>query len=278
MKKNNKKNKSETWFEAWAKNNKYSIGFCAKIIIPLFILVATCIITPYINAYLNSKNVTVDDSDDKVVDDGRVKSGIASYESNFIDNKWTEDKRWIQNEQEFVFIPDETKKGGPKMDFKDLANDNFRLTLEFEPVTNENNKNNEINLVIHIGDLYEIVLGDGNRKNFYLKSDGKYISEIKTKLNIIPFEHPIMFDEWTRIEINQDVSNNSKTRSIKVSFYYCPFIFGKYGCNKNQPEIYLFEIDDSSDPEKVLRLISIGLRNSSSVIKTKLYYFELENR
>ncbi|MCK5466505.1 hypothetical protein KAI56_03355, partial [Candidatus Parcubacteria bacterium] len=198
--------------------------------------------------------------------------------SDFLDDKWEMDKRWIQDGQDFIFIPDETRKGGPRIDFKEPVSDNFHLAFDFELVKNENNKNNEINLVIYVDDLYEIVLGDGNRENFYLKSDGKYVSEIKTRLNIIPFEHPIMFDEWTRIEINQNVSKNSKTRSIKVSFNYCPSIFGKDECNKNQPEIYLFEIDDSPDPEKISRLISIGLRNSSNVIKTKFHYFELENR
>ena len=277
MKKKKKKKKNK--YEEWAGNNQHFSALINRIVTVLLLFFNSLI--SYSNYSLCSQ-LTVKDILNQKETIGQVKGELignsTECDSNFLDNKWAEDERWLKNEQEFIFIPDETKKGGPKMDFKNLANDNFKLTFKFEPVTNENNKNNEINLVIYIGDLYEIVLGDGNRKNFYLKSDGKYISEIKTKLNIIPFEHPIMFDEWTTIEIDQNVSSNSKTRSIKVSFDYCPFIFGKYGCNKNQPEIYLFEIDDSSDPEKVLRLISIGLRNSSSVIKTKLYYFELENR
>jgi len=278
MKKNNKK-KKDNIFEAWTERNKHSINFVAKIIIPCISIIALCIIVPYVDLYLNSKNKIVDDnSQNRENKDGQVKSETAPYESNFIDNKWTEDKRWIQNEQEFTFIPDETGKGGPKIDFKNSVSDNFHLTFDFEPVANENNKNNEINLVIYVGDLYEIVLGDGNRENFYLKADGKYISDIKNNLNKNAFEHPIMFDEWTKVDISQSVVQDSKKRSVNVSFIYCPYIFGFSNCEKNEPEIFYFEIDDSSDPEKVSRIISLGLRNSSNVIKTKFHYFELQNR
>lgn len=280
-----KKNKKINKFEKWAKDNKYSIGFFAKIIIPTISLIVICIFVPYINLYLDSKSAKVEENDNQNQEnkDGQVKSKFiennSECDSDFLDdNKWGKDERWIQNGQEFVFIPDKTKKGGPRMDFKDLVSDNFHLAFDFKSVANENNKNNEINLVVYIGDLYEIVLGDGNRENFYLKSNGKFVPDIKNNLYKNTFEHPIMFDQWMTIEINQYVPENSQRRTISVSFYYCPYISGKDECNKGEPEIYSFEINDSSNPEKVSRLIGIGLRNSDSVIKNKFLCFELENR
>lgn len=260
------KKKKTNKLEKWSKRNFYSytffFGFCTVI------LYAYSINKP-IEVYLP---MNTGDKSEEVI--------IPECDSNFLDDKWEKDEWWIQNGQEFTFVPEVTnKKGGPMMSYKEeKVSDNFHLTLDFESIANVNNKNNEINLVVYVGNLYEIILGDGNRENFYLKSNGKYVPDIKNNLNKNTLEHSIMFDEWTTIEINQDVSRNSKIRSIKVSFHYCPYVFGISGCVRSQPEEYYFEVEDSSNSEKVSRLISIGLRNSDSVIKTKFHCLKLENR
>ena len=151
--------------------------------------------------------------------------------------------------------------------------------LDFIPIINANNKDSEINLVIYIGDLYKIVVGDRNNINFYIEKDGFFVPELKMHSEKNLFPNPISFDKWVALEIHQSVSSYSMTRTVTVNFYYIPDAFGIKDPERKTAGPYNFEINDDSPYDKVSREIRIGLVNSEkkNTIITEFKCFKLES-
>ena len=213
-----------------------------------------------------------------------IENKLQKCDSDFKNNKWSIEGHWSRdtnNPQRFTSVLD-NQFGGPKMKYEKPISDNFHLTLDFIPITNENNSENEMNLVVYVGNLYKIVVGDGNNENFYFKKDDKFISTLK-KEQVLPngkisFPNKIRFDEWVTIDIDQNIPDYSTIRTITINFFYIPHGgYKKENLERRLAGPYTFEINDSSPPDKVSREIRIGLVSSKNTIITEFKCFKLEN-
>ena len=199
-----------------------------------------------------------------------------SFFSDIDESKWEIDKHWERNKDNpRHFIAESNKKlGGPSMKYYENISDNFRLSLDFKPIAE-----NEIDLIIYIGDFYKLVLGDGNKDSFYLEKNGKRIFETRTGLDETKLKNRIKSNELVNLEINQSISGNyipgePATRSIIISFRYVPDEI-----ENAQPisdDGYVFQLDDKLPPDITSHKISMGLLYSKNTIITEFYCFKLE--
>lgn len=195
------------------------------------------------------------------------------YESHFNDNDWEVNGQWQKNEKTLICEPNPiTKKdGGPKMTNENhFASSDFRMKVEFVPKSNSD----EINFVIYIGNSYRMVLGDGNRKFFYMKQGDNFISETnKDFKGPIELENEIRFDKPVEIEIIQRVLSNTNVASIDVIIKYFPE--ENYN-TKSFPEYFHFQINNDSFYNNGEEII-LGLLCEKNTVIAKLNYFYLKN-
>ena len=295
-------NKAKQEFKAIIKSMRKLIRHTLAVIIILVIVISITIIVvayastkfPEQTVYIleritfgrmieNSSKNSVPDNFGNVQGDA-IENNLQECDSDFKNNKWSIEGPWSRdtnNPQRFTSVLD-NQFGGPKMKYKKPISDNFHLTLDFIPITNENNSENEMNLVVYVGNLYKIVVGDGNNENFYFKKDDKFISTLK-KEQVLPngkisFPNKIRFDEWVTIDIDQNIPDYSTIRTITINFFYTPHGgYKKENLERRLAGPYTFEINDSSPPDKVSRKIRIGLVSSKNTIITEFKCFKLEN-
>lgn len=195
------------------------------------------------------------------------------YENHFNDNNWEIDGQWQKNEKTLTCEPNPmTKKdGGPKMiNINHSASSNFRMKVEFIP----RSSSDEINFVISMGNFYRMVLGDGNRKFFYIKQGNNFISETnKDFKRPIELENEIRFDKPVEIEIIQRILSNTNVASIDVVIKYFP----EENHNAEQTrENFHFQINNDSfynNEEKII----LGLLCVKNTVTAKFNYFYLKN-
>jgi len=201
-------------------------------------------------------------------------------DSNFKNDKWTIDQHWERDEenlQRFTSRPNK-ELGGPKMTYAYSTPDNFHLSLDCQYISNTDSKGDPIdalNFILYIGDLYKLILGDGNTSSFSLKKNDSFVTELTTlQKENVKLPNKIAFDKWLIINIHQYTPSDSKTRNITITFIYTPDEIENAEPISTPP--YIFQIDDDALPEKVSRDISLGLVFSEkSIIVTDFYCFKL---
>lgn len=195
------------------------------------------------------------------------------YESYFDDNDWKVNGWWQKDEKTLICEPNPIteRDGGPKMtNTNHFASDNFSIDVEFTPKSNSD----EINFVISIEDSYRIVLGDGNRKFFYIKQGDNFTAETnKDFKGPIELENEIRFNEPVKIEIIQSVPNNTNIMNVSVTILYFP---EENRNTKPFPETYHFQMDNNSFCDNK-REITLGLLCEKNTVAAKFNYFYLKN-
>lgn len=203
-------------------------------------------------------------------------------DSAFTDENWNINSWWQREGQMFTYDPKQggEQNGGPKMTYKkDLASDNFQMVTEFVPIMSENNKKNEINFVINIGNSYKIVLGDGNNGYFYMKQEDKFVSgAYKNYKGPIALENKIRFNSPVVVLMNQNARKNSSIIDVDISFQYSPEENPNTSMVKTNT--YKFSINKGTFYNEK-REISLGLlfnKKSQAKIILNFNCFHLENR
>lgn len=199
-----------------------------------------------------------------------------SYFKDTNDARWEIDKYWERSKDnpQYFLARSNKKLGGPSMKYYENVSDNFRLKLVFKPITDD-----EINIVIYIGNFYKLVLGDGNKDAFYLERDDQRIPELGTEQEEIKFLNRIKSNELVTLEINQSVpdsyiSGEPIDRTIVVSLFYTPDEIEN--ARPVSDDGHVFQISDKLPPSLASHKIRIGLLYSENNIITEFYCFKLE--
>jgi len=163
---------------------------------------------------------TKGDKDSKKVGNSKPNSEVLDDNYDYFNgNDWEINGWWQKDKKTLICEPNSIteRDGGPKMtNTNHFASNNFRMKVEFIPKSNSD----EINFVICVGDSYEIVLGNGNRKFVYFKQGCYFTETNKNLIDSFELENEIRFDKPIEIEINQNILSNSSVMNIDFGIRY----------------------------------------------------------
>lgn len=200
------------------------------------------------------------------------------YESDFEDNKWTGIDKFIITPENIFQLP--KGSSGEIAWFKQEISESFVANLSVYPYNNT-----RANIVFQVGNLYRIIVGDGDYK--YLSTEKNIdVSKIPAKWKLTssndgniryPFEREIKPNSDIKIRVETTALEESNKRSLLIKLWYFPKDIPN-SSKIEQTIHYDIELPHSNNLEKVK--IGIGLLDPQKTgkIGAKFFEFTLEDK